>query len=244
MIDEKEFTGRLSAVFSECGLSKLLSKERAEKFYRLTVRLLVENEKYNLTAITEPDKIILHHYADCAALAARLPRGARVADIGCGAGFPTLPIAILRDDVTVCAIDSTAKRIGYVAETAEMLGLSGVRAVAMRAEDGARDAAFRERFDVVTARAVAELRVLTELCLGYVSVGGCFMAMKGKNAEYELSAAKKAISIMGGASPRIETVTLSSGGEVLTHPLVIIKKGTKTPAAYPRPYAQISKKPL
>ena len=243
-IEKQSFISGLNRVFSENGFSKYLSLEVSEKFLALTERMLEENEKYNLTAITEPNKIILNHYADCAALAVRLPKDAKIADIGCGAGFPTLPVAILRPDVQILAIDSTAKRIAYVADTATLLGLTNVKAIAMRAEDGGKDPTYREKFDVVTARAVAEMRVLSELCLPYVKTGGKFMAMKGKNAEFELQGAKKAISTLGGRDVKVEQITLKGADEDLTHPLIIIAKKEKTPANYPRPYAQISKKPL
>lgn len=242
-LDKQRFTSSLTKIFGENGFSKLLSRDVSEKLFTLTEFMLSENEKYNLTAITDPDKIILNHYADCATLAIRLPKGARVCDIGCGAGFPTLPVAIFRPDASVLGIDSTAKRIGYVTQAAALLGLSNVECVTMRAEDGGRDIKYREKFDVVTARAVAELRVLAELCLPYARVGGSFIAMKGKNAEFELSAAKRAIATLGGRNVRVETVTLL-GAEKLSHPLIYIDKKEKTPAAYPRPFAQISKKPL
>ena len=242
-IKANEFISELTRVFTINGLGAMLSEAKVKKLLMLTERLIAENEKYNLTAITEPSKIILNHYADCAALAARLPKGARVADIGCGAGFPSLPIAILREDVTVVGIDSTAKRIGYVNESARLLELNNITAVAMRAEDGAKLPEYREKFDVVTARAVAEMRVLAELCLGYAKVGGRMMAMKGKNAEFELSAAKKAIAILGGRGTSVEEIRLK-GDEELTHPLIIIEKRERTPDAYPRPYAKIAKKPL
>ncbi len=243
-IDIQPFTSKITRVFAENGLSGLLSQEKVEKFHRLTEYMLTENEKFNLTAITDIDKIILHHYADCAALAVRLPRGATVADIGCGAGFPTLPVAILRDDVKITAIDSTAKRVNYVKAAAEMLGLSNVVAVAMRAEEGALMPEYREKYDVATARAVAELRVLTELCMGYVRCGGRFIAMKGKSAELELSGAKRAIAIMGGKGVACEDIRLTGEGDELTHPLIVIEKKAKCPVGYPRPYAKISKKPL
>lgn len=243
-INEKAFKSELTKVFSANGLSSALSLEKVEKFYRLTVRMLEENEKYNLTAIIEPSKIILNHYADCATLAARLKKGASVADIGCGAGFPTLPMAILRPDLRITAIDSTAKRINYVAETAKMLGLDNVRAIAMRAEDGGLSPEHREKYDYATARAVAEMRVLTELCLPYVKVGGQMVAMKGKNAQFELQGAKKAIATLGGRGAKCEDITLKSDAETLTHPLIVIDKATPTPKAYPRPFAKISKSPL
>ena len=243
-IEKQSFISKLTKAFGDNGFSKLLSLEVSEKFLKLTERMLEENEKYNLTAITDVDKIILNHYADCAALAVRLPKGARVADVGCGAGFPTLPLAIVRDDISILAVDSTAKRIAYVEETAAMLSLKNVEAKVMRAEDGAKMPEYREQFDFATARAVAEMRVLLELCLPYVKVGGKLIAMKGKNAEFELSSAKRAISILGAKGATVESVTLKGAGEVLTHPLIIVDKKAKTPVLYPRPYAQISKKPL
>lgn len=243
-IDKNSFTSTLTRVFGDNGLSSVLSLERSEKFLALTEFMILENEKYNLTAITEPDKIILNHYADCAALAVRLPKNAKIADIGCGAGFPTLPIAILRPDVTILAIDSTAKRIAYVNEAATLLGLTNVNAVAMRAEDGGNNPEYREKFDVVTARAVAEMRVLSELCLPFVKQGGKFIAMKGRNAEFELQGARRAIAILGGSGATVEQITLTGINEELTHPLITIEKKSKTPAGYPRPFAKISKKPL
>lgn len=244
MIEKQSFISKLNKVFDDNGFSRLLSLEISDKFYALTERMLEENEKYNLTAITDPDKIILNHYADCAALAIQLPKNAKIADIGCGAGFPTLPVAILRPDVTILGVDSTAKRIAYVNETARLLELTNVTAIAMRAEDGGKSAEYREKFDVVTARAVAEMRILSELCLPYARIGGQFIAMKGKNAEFELQGAKKAISLLGGRDVKVTEISLKGEGEELTHPLITIAKKEKTPVNYPRPYAQICKKPL
>ena len=244
MLDKQSFISLLNSVFAANGRSGLLNLEKSEKFFELTVRMLEENEKYNLTAIKEVDKIVLNHYLDCAMLSSYIKKGATILDVGCGAGFPTLPLAIVREDLTILGMDSTAKRISYVNETATMLGLSGVKAVTMRAEDGARLGEYRESFDYVTARAVAELRILSELCLPYVRVGGQFIAMKGKNAEFELAGAKKAISILGGRNQHSESIELKGQGETFSHPLIIIDKKEKTPSTYPRPYAQISKKPL
>lgn len=241
--DEKQFRSRLSRVFSANGLSSMLNIDRADKLVMLTDIMLEENEKYNLTAIKEPNKIILNHYADCAAIARILPKNARIADVGCGAGFPTLPIAILRPDVTVVGIDSTAKRIDYVNNTAKALGLTNVTAICERAEALAAGE-MRESFEIVTARAVAAMRVLCELCLPLVKIGGKFIAMKGKNAEFELSESKKALAILGGKLASVNEVRLRDDDEEIIHPLIVIDKNTKTPAAYPRAYAQISKKPL
>lgn len=244
IINETLFLEEINEVFEKNGLAALINNQKAESFLALTKRMLEENEKYNLTAITETSKIILNHYADCAKAAELLPEGASVADIGCGAGFPTLPLAIVRPDLKITAMDSTAKRVNYVAKTAELLGISNVTAVTMRAEDGGKKPEYRERFDFATARAVAEMRVLTELCLPYVKVGGRMIAMKGKNALTELENSKKAIQMLGGKLLGLEEITLVGKDETFSHPIIIIEKKKRTPEAYPRPYAQICKKPL
>ena len=243
-IDKKSFTSSLTKIFSLNGLSSYLSLERMEKFFLLTERLLTENEKYNLTAITEIDKIILNHYADCCMIASRLKKGASIIDVGCGAGFPSLPLALIRPDLKILAVDSTAKRINYVKDTAVMLGLDNLEVAVMRAEDGGRNPIYREKFDYATARAVAEMRILAELTLPFVKQGGQLVAMKGKNAEFELTAAKKAIATLGGRNTLCENITLLGDGESFTHPVIVIDKKEKTPQNFPRPYAQISKKPL
>ncbi len=243
-INEKEFTAELSRIFKENSLSSLISREKSDMLFRLTVRMLEENEKYNLTAITEPSEIIAKHYADCALLSPKIKKGAKLIDVGCGAGFPTLPLAILRDDISILAMDSTAKRVSYVEKTASLLGLSNVRALTMRAEDGGREQELREAFDYATARAVANLRVLSELCIPFVKAGGEFIAMKGKNAPYELKEAKKAIATLGGSDARLEEALIKCDTGVEEHAFIIVKKKLKTPSLYPRPYAKISKAPL
>lgn len=243
MVDQKEFTRILTGTFQKNGLSSFLSQSKVEAFYRLTEFMLEQNKLFNLTAITEPEKIILLHYADCAKLAAVLPKKIKMIDIGCGAGFPTLPVALLRPDIEILAIDSTAKKVNYVASAAELLGLSNVKTRVARAEDLARGE-LREHFDVATARAVSEMRILAELALPFVRLGGQFIAMKGKNAEFELASAKRALAMLGGKFKKMDKVALTDGKETMEHPLIFIDKNTKSPDTYPRAYAQITKKPL
>ena len=160
----------------------------------------------------------------------------------------SLPLAIARPDIRLMSIDSTEKKIQYVSETARLLGLDHMKAVAMRAEDGARDPALRESFDVCTARAVASLPLLCELCLPYVRVGGLFLAMKAKGGETELEAARHAIHTLCGSSDKttVRTVcfSLKSDAESYERNLIVVQKGGHTPKNFPRHYSQMKKKPL
>lgn len=240
------FTQTLASIFTQNNLEKYVTPHAISQFYTLTTRMLEVNEHMNLTAITDPAAVILRHYADSLTAADYLPENAHVVDIGCGAGFPTLPLAIVRPDLTILALDSTAKRIRYVAETAEMLGLHNVTAVTSRAEDGAAPdgGAWREAFDVAISRAVANLPVLCELCLPYVRVGGKFIAMKAAQAADELAAARGAIPKLGGGNVTNIPLELLADGEKEERNLILIEKIGQTPKNYPRNYAQIKKKPL
>lgn len=219
--------------------------EQTEKLFALTERMLKVNESMNLTAITDIDGVILKHYADSLTISEYIPEGASLIDIGCGAGFPTLPLAIFRPDVKITALDGTAKRIEYVKSTAQMLELGNVNAIAGRAEEYASKPEYRERFDIVTARAVAALPVLSELCLPFAKKNGLFIAMKASQGENEAAAAANAIKICGGAEAITEKISLvGSDGNTEPRVIVKIKKTVNTPSKYPRHYSQISKKPL
>lgn len=243
-MDRNAFISELRRIFSLCGLGELLGEDVESRLFTLSEYLVSENEKYNLTAVTDQSGIILRHLADSASLSSLLTGGASLLDVGCGAGFPSLVLAILRPDLSVTALDATEKRVRYVASAAELLGLSNLTALCLRAEDGAKGN-LRESFDFVTARAVARLPILSELCLPYVKMGGAFLAMKGSGGELELSEAGSAISVLGGKTVCMHGTTLTDGlGETLTRTVAEIRKISHTPALYPRHFSRISKKPL
>ncbi len=241
-LEKNRFGEELATLFAENTLP-CPSAEQVDAFYRLTEHMLQENEHYNLTAITDIPAVLLRHYADSVCLCRFLPQGTSLLDVGCGAGFPTLPLAIMRPDLRITAMDATKKRVDYVAGCATMLGLTNVSAVCGRAEDLARGE-LRESFDTVTARAVAELRVLSELCIPFVRVGGVFLAMKAKQAEEEWAAAAPGIGTLGAKLQKRETFALTGYGEVLDRTAFVCRKNKPTPAPYPRPFARIKKKPL
>lgn len=206
--------------------------------------LLVEkNRVMNLTAITEPEQVARLHMLDCAALAKLFPlEGQRLLDVGTGAGFPGMVLKILVPTLDVTLLDSLNKRLEWLEEVCRTLDLAEIRTIHARAEEQSHDPAFRERFDFVTSRAVAELRTLCELCLPYVKVGGRFLAMKSVDSDQELSAAAPALSILGGA---VEEVTdyLIPGTEI-RHRVIVLKKIAQTPKKYPRTFAKMKKNPL
>ena len=227
------------------GLADLITPSVAEKLYALTVRMLETNEKFNLTAIKEPSRIILLHYVDSLLAARHIPENATVIDVGCGAGFPSLPLAICRPDLKITAMDATAKRVEYVKETAALLSLDGLSTLTGRAEELGNVPTLRERFDVATARAVAALPILSELCMPFVRTGGIFLALKGKNAEAEKREAEGAIRRLGGrVSALDETPVIGKEGETFARAAISIEKVEKTPKEYPRAYGKILKKPL
>ena len=243
MIEFSDFCSIFDTVMALNGLSDLTDNGKSRKFYDLTERMLSVNEHMNLTAIKDPAAIVLLHYADSLTAARFLPKNAKIADIGCGAGFPCLPLAICRPDLSILALDSTEKRIQYVKETAKLLSCDNLSTVAMRAEEGGKGV-YREQFDVCTARAVAALPALSELCLPFVRVGGTFLAMKGRKGEEELKEAESAIKKLGGEVAQLHSVPLRSENESEARYLIEIKKIKPTPAEFPRQWARILKKPL
>ena len=215
-----------------------LTEDQLDTFERFGQLLLEKNQVMNLTAITEPEKVAeLHFFDSLALLNAADFKGKRVIDVGCGAGFPGVPLKIAEPTIELTLLDSLGKRMDWLREILPELGLDA-SVVTARAEEFVSTC--RERFDLAVSRAVARLNVLCELCLPYVKVGGCFLAMKGQLADVELEEAKKAISILGGSVERVYAYDVENA----VHRAVVIRKEKPTPAKYPRAFAKIKKAPL
>ena len=239
----REFQELMRDAVQKNGLAPL-SVPTEEAFWAFAMHLLRVNEHVNLTAIRNVPDVITKHFVDSLLVSAYLPEGARVLDLGCGPGFPSLPLAIARPDLRIVALDSTDKKIRFLFDTATLLHLPNIEAVTGRAEY----AAVRRRlgaFDAVVSRAVARLNLLSELCLPYVRESGHFLAMKGAKGEEELQEAANAIGLLGGrvlSADEKPLVLLDGSSEPRV--LIDVQKVKKTPPQYPRAYAAMLKKPL
>lgn len=224
------------------GLTELgLDAARADMLERFANLMLEKNEVMNLTRITEPAAVAQLHLLDSAMLLKFADfRGKRVVDVGTGAGFPGMPLRILEPDFDLTLLDSLGKRVEWLKETCDALGLARVSCVHARAEEFA--ASERERFDLVTSRAVANLQMLSELCLPLVKVGGQFLAMKSVESDDEIRSAENAIRKLGGKIVRTEDYIIPTSD--VKHRLVMIEKIAPTPKGYPRAFAKIKKAPL
>ena len=219
-------------------------EDKYNKFITYKNLLQEWNEKINLTAITEDKEVIKKHFIDCikAFSENQFKEAKTLIDVGTGAGFPGLPIAIMKEDLNITLLDSLNKRVNFLNIVKNSLNLTNVTTIHSRAEDGARNKELREKFDIATSRAVANMAVLSEFCLPYVKVGGYFIAFKGPAITDELNDAKNAIGTLGGKL--IEVIEVSVEGTDLKHNLVVIKKVKETPKTYPRKAGSITKKPI
>ena len=211
-----------------------------ERFGRL---LLEKNEMMNLTAIIRPRDVATLHMLDCAALlnCAGL-QYKTIIDVGAGAGFPGVPLKILVPTLHVTLLDAQNKRVDWLEEVCDALDLQGVAPIQGRAEEAGQVPALRGQYDFATARAVADLRVLSELCLPFVKVGGYFLAMKGTDCDAELDSARSAIHTLGGEVEQCIDYTIPH--TQVNHRVVLIKKIVPTPSQYPRKWVKIQKSPL
>ena len=232
----------LQTLLDSCAaLGVPLTAAQAEQLCDFGARLLEQNRVMNLTAITEPQAVAKLHFADCLALLRIVPfSGKRVIDVGCGAGFPGVPLKLGEPSLDLTLLDSLGKRIVWLDEVCGTLGLKRVECVHARAEEFA--AGHRESYDLAVSRAVAQLNVLCELALPLVKVGGQFLAMKSVDTEEEIAAAKGAIRTLGGKIVKVEDYTIPTSG--VTHRVVVIEKVSPTPPRYPRAFAKIKKQPL
>lgn len=217
--------------------------DRAIDRLDLYAEMLVEtNKALNLTAITDPTEIVYKHFIDSLSLLTciNFQEGAKVIDVGTGAGFPGVVLLIARPDLKMTLLDGTNKRLVFIQNVLDAIGLDA-DVVHMRAEIAGKDTKYREQFDIATARAVASLNILGEYCMPFVKLGGIFAPMKSAKTDEEVKSAKGAIKLLGGRIDKINELNINNYGERY---LIITKKISQTPPKYPRASAQISKKPL
>ncbi len=226
---------------AEFGL--MLDDTAIERLKKYSVLLREWNEKMNLTAITDPDEIVIKHFLDCLLIFknAEIPQNAKVIDVGTGAGFPGMVMKIARPDIKLTLLDSLNKRLIFLSEVLKELGLEA-EIIHARAEEGGKKPELREKYDIATARAVAKLNLLSEYCMPYVRVGGSFIAMKGPSAPEEAEAAERAIKKLGGGEivNFCETLPMEGGERIFCQ----VKKISQTPPQFPRMSQKIQKKPL
>ncbi len=218
-----EFYEKIKSVSNDA-----VAANAVEKFERYYALLLEWNERFNLTAITEKNDVFVKHFLDSISAAPLIPQNASVLDIGAGAGFPSLPLKIVRDDLSVTCVDSVNKKVTFLGAVIDELGLKNARAIHSRAEDLPKTG-----YDSVVSRAVASLNVLCEYCLPFVKIGGALIAYKSEKTDEELAAATNAIKILGGKVKEIRDVSDFVGGET-TRKLIVIEKIAPTPPKYPR----------
>ena len=219
----------------------LIEGEKREKFRCFRALLLEYNQKYNLTSITGEKEMLYKHFLDSSAASFLLKENARVVEIGSGAGFPSVPLKILRGDLSCTLMDSVGKKCDFLRVVVDNLGLKGMNIVNIRAEDAAREEAYREKFDYSVARAVARMNTLSEYCLPLVKKGGAFIAYKSGDIS-EIEEAERAYRELGGRKSAVYAYSLPEGCGSRT--LAVIEKAAPTPKRYPRGNGRERKNPL
>lgn len=220
----------------------LLDEEQIYQFYHYMQLLLAWNEKINLTAIVEPEEIILKHFIDSMTIAKYIKKNAKLIDVGTGAGFPGIPLKIIRKDIEITLLDSLNKRIVFLQEVIQQLNLSKIDAVHSRIEEFGKNKRYREAFDYATSRAVANLSTLSEYLIPMVKLNGACICMKGPNIQEEIKQSKKAISILGGNVEKIDSFQLPTSN--MDRNIVLIRKVKLTPSKYPRKPGMAAKEPI
>ena len=228
----------LTAGLQELGIAEC--PRAADNLLRYSEILREKNKVMNLTAITDPNEIVTRHFLDCAALVPYMPQGGRVIDVGTGAGFPGMPLAILCPETEFVLLDALRKRIDFLNEVIDELGLTNVTAVHARAEDYAKEQ--RSTFDFAVSRAVADLRVLSEMAVPMIKVGGAFLAMKAEDCTEEVAGAQNALHILG--APKAELLHYTVPFDKVDRVIVRMIKQQETPDKYPRRFKKIQTAPL
>lgn len=228
----------------QSGMAKfkiILTEKQLWQFNEYYKLLTLWNNKMNLTAITEPTEVAIKHFVDSCSILnyINVKENAKVIDIGTGAGFPGIPLKIVRDDINLTLLDSLNKRLLFLNEAAKEIGITA-NTIHGRAEDYGKDITYREKFDMAVSRAVAPLNVLSEYCIPFVKKGGIFVSMKGPNIQEEVNAGKSSIKLLGGKINNVKQFSLGDN----SRSIIIVEKVNNTPAAYPRHGSKISKKPL
>lgn len=223
-------------------LSIELSEKQVKQFYDYMNLLLEWNEKINLTAITEFHEIILKHFVDSATISQYVSQEESLIDIGTGAGFPGIPLKIIRPDLKITLMDSLQKRINFLNEVINLLELENINCIHARAEELGKNKNYREKFDISTSRAVANMTVLLEYMVPFVKKGGKIICMKGSEISEELKISKRAIKILGAEYYKTDFFTLPESD--IKRNIVIFNKIDNTPAKYPRKAGMPTKEPL
>ena len=236
----EEFKQNMKQYSKKIGI--VLEEEQIEQFYQYEKLLLIWNEKINLTAITKPEEIILKHFIDSMTIAKYIGANKTLIDVGTGAGFPGIPLKIIRKDIKITLLDSLNKRVQFLNEIIKQLKLEEIETVHGRVEEFGKNKKYREKFDYATSRAVANLTTLSEYLLPLVKIEGKCICMKGSTVKEEIDQSQKAIAILGGKIEEMEAFQLTES-DIDRH-IILLGKIKQTPAKYPRKPGTPSKEPI